>query len=115
MGCLNILISYLCNLIFQDENSYPENEWGQCLSDKMEGLALSMMETTKEAPIPEDSYHTSSENDEVKNNFSPEMCNKENEISSSHLCSLNALFTVDRETEGVTDQVNVSNLFDKSC
>lgn len=110
MGCLNILISYLCNLIFQDENSLPENECGQCLSDKMEGLALS-----KEAPMPDNSYHTSSENDEVENIFSPEMCNKENENSSSHLCPLNALFTVDKETEGVTDQVHVKNLLEKSC
>lgn len=59
-----------------------------------------------EAPMAEDLYYSSPEKDEVENNLSHE-CNKENEISSSQLCPLNASFKVDAETEGVTDQVNV--------
>lgn len=107
-----------CNLIFQDEDSsFHRNDEGQCLSDKIEGLGwqffeeglgLSLQEMkANEAQMAEDLYHSSPEKDEVENNLSPEMCNKENGISSSQLCPLNASFKVDGETEGVTDQVNV--------
>ncbi|KAH6776720.1 hypothetical protein C2S52_014281 [Perilla frutescens var. hirtella] len=98
-----------------DENSLSrENEWGQCLSDNVEGLGwqfseeglgLSVQETTsKEASMPEDLHHSYTEKDEIGNNHSPEICNKENEISSSHLCLLDASIAVDEETEAVADQ-----------
>ncbi|KAH6759436.1 hypothetical protein C2S51_019671 [Perilla frutescens var. frutescens] len=73
-----------------DENNLSrENEWGQCLSDNVEGLGWKFSEEDLALSMQKLSVTTSPQpEDEVENIRSPEICRNENEFSSIQLCQI---------------------------
>lgn len=65
-------------------------------------------------PMPEDLYHLFSNEDEVEDSGLPEIYSNENKLPSGQLCRLDTSVTVDEETEGTTDQVNLKNVLERN-
>lgn len=99
----------------QDLTDNVERQEG-LLSDKDIGSIV--QKTSPIAPLmPEDLYHIFSKEDEVEDSGLPEIYSKENKLPSGQMCRLDTSVTVDEETEGTTDQVNLKNVLERkiSC